>query len=144
MKKIIFILGICGIVAACTNSEKSGSTDTTSAGANQSATAQQSNADTNANNIGTDSPASSGGSGEQLITKSDCLTCHKVDVKLLGPAYQEVAAKYPATDENIEMLAGKIIKGGAGNWGDIPMAPHPSITEGDAKEMVKYILSLKK
>ncbi len=144
MKKIIFILGICGIVAACTNSEKSGSTDTTSAGANQSATAQQSNADTNANNIGTDSPVSSGGNGEQLITKSDCLTCHKVDVKLLGPAYQEVAAKYPATDENIEMLAGKIIKGGAGNWGDIPMAPHPSITEGDAKEMVKYILSLKK
>ncbi|MEJ7692930.1 c-type cytochrome [Daejeonella sp.] len=144
MKKLIFILGICGFVAACSNRQKSGSIDTTSAGANQSATAQQSNADTNVNNIGTDSPVASGGNGEQLITKSDCLTCHKIDVKLLGPAYQDVAAKYPSTDENIAMLAGKIIKGGAGNWGDIPMAPHPSITEGDAKEMVKYILSLKK
>lgn len=144
MKKTIFILGICGIVAACSNSGKPGSTDTTSAGANHSATAQQSNADTNVNNIGTNSTPSSAGRGEELINKSDCLTCHKVDVKLLGPAYQDVAAKYPPTEENIALLAGKIIKGGSGNWGDIPMAPHPSITEGDAKEMVKYILSLKK
>lgn len=144
MKKLAFILGICSIIAACSNSGESGSTDTTSAGENLSATAQQSNVDTNVNNIGTDSPVSSGGKGKELIAKSDCLTCHQVDVKLLGPAYQEVAAKYPATDENIELLAGKIIKGGAGNWGDIPMAPHPSISENDAKEMVKYILSLKK
>lgn len=143
MKKLALILGICGIIAACTNSE-SGSSDSTSAAADQSATAQQSNADTNVNDIGAGSTASSGGTGEELIKKSDCLTCHKVDVKLLGPAYQEVAAKYPATDENIALLAGKIIKGGAGNWGDIPMAPHPSISENDAKEMVKYILTLKK
>jgi len=144
MKKLIFILGICSVIAACSNSGESESTDTTSAGENQAATAQQSNADPNVNNIGTDSPVAAGGNGEELITKSDCLTCHKVDAKLLGPAYQDVAAKYPATDQNIEMLAGKIIKGGAGNWGDIPMAPHPSINENDAKEMVKYILSLKK
>jgi cytochrome c len=144
MKKLALILGLCSIIAACSNSGESGSSDTTSAGANQSATAQQSNADTNVNNIGTGSTGTAAGSGEELIKKSDCLTCHKVDVKLLGPAYQEVAAKYPATDENIELLAGKIIKGGAGNWGDIPMAPHPSISENDAKEMVKYILSLKK
>jgi len=143
MKKLIFMLGICSIIAACSNSTESGSTDSTSAGDNQAATAQQTNADPNVNGIGTDSPVSSGGNGEELITKSDCLTCHKVDVKLLGPAYKDVAAKYPATDENIEMLAGKIIKGGAGNWGDIPMAPHPSINESDAKEMVKYILALK-
>ena len=143
MKKLALILGICGIIAACSNSE-SGSSDSTSAAADQSATAQQSNVDTSVNNIGTGSTASSVGTGEELIKKSDCLTCHKVDVKLLGPAYQEVAAKYPATEENITLLAGKIIKGGAGNWGDIPMAPHPSINENDAKEMVKYILSLKK
>ncbi|WP_411273202.1 c-type cytochrome [Daejeonella sp.] len=143
MKKLALILGICGIIAACTNSE-SGSSDSTNAAADQSATAQQSNVDTSVNNIGTGSAASTGGRGEELIKKSDCLTCHKVDVKLLGPAYQEVAAKYPATEENITLLAGKIIKGGAGNWGDIPMAPHPSINEIDAKEMVKYILSLKK
>ena len=144
MKKLALIVGICGIIAACGNSGESESSDTTSAGANQSSTAQQSNTDTSVNNIGTDSPVASEGTGEELIKKSDCLTCHKVDVKLLGPAYQEVAAKYPATEENIELLAGKIIKGGAGNWGDIPMAAHPSISENDAKEMVKYILSLKK
>lgn len=144
MKKLALIVGICSIIAACSNSGVSESSDTTSAGANQSSTAQQSNTDTSVNNIGTDSPVASAGTGEELIKKSDCLTCHKVDVKLLGPAYQEVAAKYPATEENIELLAGKIIKGGAGNWGDIPMAAHPSISENDAKEMVKYILSLKK
>lgn len=143
MKKLVLILSICGVIAACGNSQTE-SSDTNSAGSDQSATAQQTNADTNVNNIGTGTTATSGAAGEELIKKSDCLTCHKVDVKLLGPAYQEVAAKYPATEENIELLAGKIIKGGAGNWGDIPMAPHPSISENDAKEMVKYILSLKK
>ncbi len=145
MKKTFLILGICSVILACNSNDKtSSSSDTTSAGADQSAVAQQPNADTNANKIGTDSPGTSAGKGEELINKSDCLTCHKVDVKLLGPAYQEVAAKYPATDENIKMLAGKIIEGGSGNWGDIPMAPHPSISQGDAAEMVKYILSLKK
>jgi cytochrome c len=144
MRKLAIILGLCSIIAACSNNAGSESTNTTSAGENQSATAQQSNADTNVNNIGTDSPVASGGNGEELIQKSDCLTCHRVDVKLLGPSYQDVAAKYPATAENIEMLAGKIIKGGAGNWGDIPMTPHPSISENDAKKMVEYILSLKK
>ncbi|MGB4400622.1 MAG: c-type cytochrome [Daejeonella sp.] len=140
MKKLALILGICSVIAACSNSETK-STDNTSAGADQAATAQQSNVDTNVNNIGT---SSTGTTGAELIKKSDCLSCHKEDVKLLGPAYQDVAAKYPATEENIELLAGKIIKGGSGNWGDIPMAPHPTISENDAKEMVKYILSLKK
>ena len=144
MKKLALIVGICSIIAACSNSGESESSDTTSAGTSQSSTAQQSNTDTTVNNIGTDSPVAFAGTGEELIKKSDCLTCHKVDVKLIGPAYQEVAAKYPATEENIELLAGKIIKGGAGNWGDIPMAAHPSISKNDAKEMVKYILSLKK
>lgn len=140
MKKLALILGICSVIAACSNSETK-SSDNTSSGADQAATAQQSNVDTNVNNIGT---SSTGTIGAELIKKSDCLSCHKEDVKLLGPAYQDVAAKYPATEENIELLAGKIIKGGSGNWGDIPMAPHPTISENDAKEMVKYILSLKK
>ena len=144
MRKLVLILGICSVIAACNNSQSGSDADTTSAGANQSAVAQQSSVDTNVNKIGTTSTVSSSNKGEELITKSDCLTCHKVDVKLLGPAYQEVAAKYDATEENIAMLAGKIIKGGAGNWGDIPMLAHPSVTEDDAKEMVKYILSLKK
>lgn len=81
--------------------------------------------------------------GEQLIHSADCLTCHKVDTKLVGPSYIDVANKYPATDANIDLLAGKIIQGGSGSWGEIPMTPHPAISSDDAKEMVKYILSLK-
>ena len=82
--------------------------------------------------------------GELLIVKSDCVGCHHKENKLIGPAYQEIAAKYPATDENISLLASKIIKGGKGVWGAIPMTAHPKLTEDDAKTMVKYILSLKK
>ena len=82
--------------------------------------------------------------GLALIAGSDCLTCHKVAEKNIGPAYEEVAAKYENTDDNIEMLAGKIIKGGSGNWGAIPMTPHTSLSEADAEQMVKYILLLKK
>ncbi|MBC7566676.1 MAG: c-type cytochrome [Pedobacter sp.] len=82
--------------------------------------------------------------GEALLKKSDCLACHNAKVKIVGPAYADVAAKYPATAENIDMLANKIIAGGSGVWGEVPMSPHPSVSKGDAKEMVKYILSLKK
>jgi cytochrome c len=81
--------------------------------------------------------------GLELVAKSDCLTCHKVSAKLTGPAYKEVAAKYENTDANVTMLAEKIIKGGQGNWGNIPMTPHPMLSEADAKQMVKYILLLK-
>jgi len=84
------------------------------------------------------------GPGEALIKGSDCLACHNAKVKIVGPAYADVAAKYPATPENIDKLADKIIAGGAGAWGEVPMSPHPAISKGDAKEMVKYILSLKK
>ncbi|MEJ7560221.1 MAG: c-type cytochrome [Pedobacter sp.] len=83
------------------------------------------------------------GPGEALIKKSDCLACHNAKVKIVGPAYAAVAAKYPATPENIDKLANKIIAGGAGSWGEVPMSPHPTISKGDAKDMVRYILSLK-
>jgi len=82
--------------------------------------------------------------GLELIGKSDCLTCHKVGDKLIGPSYKEVAEKYENTEENITMLAGKIIKGGKGVWGEVAMTPHPGINEDDAKAMVKYIMLLKK
>jgi cytochrome c len=82
--------------------------------------------------------------GLALIAGSDCLTCHKVAEKNIGPAYQDVAAKYENTDDNVEMLAGKIIKGGSGNWGAIPMTAHANLSEEDAEAMVKYILLLKK
>jgi len=82
--------------------------------------------------------------GLELIGKSDCLTCHKVNDKLIGPSYKEVAAKYENTSDNIKMLAGKIIKGGQGVWGAVPMTAHPQLSEADAEQMVKYIMLLKK
>jgi cytochrome c len=82
--------------------------------------------------------------GLELVGKSDCLTCHKANEKNIGPAYKDVAAKYENTEENVKMLAEKIIKGGSGNWGAIPMTPHPAVTQEDAEAMVKYVLLLKK
>lgn len=81
--------------------------------------------------------------GLALVGKSDCFTCHKVVDKSTGPAYEEVAAKYPDNQAVIDSLAHKVIKGGVGNWGTIPMTPHPDLSEADAKAMVKYVLSLK-
>lgn len=80
--------------------------------------------------------------GKQLVEGADCLSCHKIDSKLVGPSYQDVAAKY--TDADIDHLATKIIEGGKGAWGDVPMTPHPGLSKDNAKLMVKYILSLKK
>jgi cytochrome c len=82
--------------------------------------------------------------GLELIGKNDCLTCHKANEKNIGPAYKDVAAKYENNDDNVKMLAEKIIKGGSGVWGAIPMTPHPTVTQEDAEAMVKYVLLLKK
>jgi len=81
--------------------------------------------------------------GLVLVAQSDCLTCHKVDEKLIGPTYRDVANKYENTEANVKMLAEKIIKGGTGVWGQVAMTPHPAVTPADAETMVKYVLSLK-
>jgi cytochrome c len=81
--------------------------------------------------------------GKQLLAKNDCLSCHKMDVKLVGPAYIDVAKKYPATEANYDLLTKKVIAGGSGVWGQVPMAPHPSLAPADVKKMVEYVLSLK-
>jgi cytochrome c len=82
--------------------------------------------------------------GEKLIAKSDCIGCHKLDKKLIGPSYLDIAKKYPSNDKNVAYLSGKIIKGGSGVWGTIPMSAHASLKKNDATSMAKYILSLKK
>lgn len=87
-------------------------------------------------------PASPEAEGLKLIQGADCLACHKNDSKLVGPAYQDVAAKY--TDADIDHLATKIIEGGKGVWGEIPMTPHAGMSKENAQKMVKYILTLKK
>ena len=95
--------------------------------------------------LGADQPQGSSpdfSKGKELIAQSDCLTCHKEQEKLIGPSYAEVAAKYEETEANITLLAGKIISGGQGVWGQVPMTPHPNVSEEQAEDMVKYILSL--
>ncbi|HEV8284999.1 MAG TPA: c-type cytochrome [Chitinophagaceae bacterium] len=83
--------------------------------------------------------------GLELVSKSDCFTCHQIEDKLTGPPYREVAAKYAGMPDTIVThLAGKIISGGSGVWGEILMTPHPALSQADAEAMVRYILLLKK
>jgi cytochrome c len=80
--------------------------------------------------------------GEALVKANDCKTCHHVTNKIIGPSHTDVAKKYEFTEANVDMLAQKIIKGGSGVWGQTPMTAHPNISEGDAKKMAQYVLSL--
>lgn len=80
--------------------------------------------------------------GESLVKASDCKTCHHIINKIIGPSHTDVAKKYDFTKANVELLAGKIIAGGSGVWGEIPMAAHADITQADAEKMARYVLSL--
>lgn len=82
--------------------------------------------------------------GLAKLKTSDCTSCHMVERKIVGPSYADVAAKYENSEENIDMLAKKVIEGGVGVWGEIPMPPHPTLSMEDAKDMVSYVLLLKK
>ena len=79
---------------------------------------------------------------EELAKKSNCLACHKVDAKLVGPSYKEIAAKYSGADAaTVDMLVEKVMKGGVGTWGQIPMPPNPLVKEEDAKTLVEWVLT---
>jgi cytochrome c len=148
MKKTFTILSLSLIIAACGGNKSDKTSADTTVATNQNAAAANSDAagDTVASNTGAEKSATAGTSakGAQLIAKSDCLTCHKEHEKLIGPAYADVAKKYAgASDAQVDTLVHKVIMGGKGNWGDIPMTPHPALDKADVKEMVKYVLSLK-
>lgn len=81
--------------------------------------------------------------GKQLIAGSDCQACHNEERKTVGPAYQEIAERYDTGAVTRANLIQKIIEGGSGAWGDIPMSPHPDLMPDDASLMVSYIFSLK-
>ena len=80
--------------------------------------------------------------GFKLIAKNDCKSCHNTYKKTIGPAYQDIARKYRATEDNISMLTQKVINGGTGIWGNQIMNAHPNVPAADILEMVTYILSL--
>ena len=145
MKKTLIILTLASMIAACGGQKQDKLTGDTTNATNQSATAAEPNAtqDTSIKNGSekTGAGVATSSKGAQLIAQSDCLSCHKEHEKLVGPAYADVAKKYTAAD--IDKLANKVIKGGAGNWGEVPMTAHPQLSVDDAKEMVKYILTVK-
>lgn len=82
--------------------------------------------------------------GEVLIAYSDCYECHTKEVRSKGPAFMDIAKRYPVNDGYIKLLGLRIIQGGSGAWGKPVMLPHPKLSQEDAEYMVKYILSLKK
>jgi cytochrome c len=79
----------------------------------------------------------------QLAQQKNCLSCHTLDQKLVGPAYRDVAAKYSGQDDALARLAEKVRKGGTGVWGTAVMPPNP-VTPDEARTLVEWILSLKK
>jgi cytochrome c len=77
----------------------------------------------------------------ELAQKSNCMACHAVDKKLVGPAYKEVAAKYKGDKTAEAQLIEKVKKGGSGTWGTIPMPPNTAVKDEDIKTLVKWVLS---
>ena len=78
---------------------------------------------------------------QALANTKNCMACHAVERKLVGPSYKEVAKKYAANKDAVELLAGKIVKGGSGVWGAIPMPANPQVNDADAKKLAAWILS---
>ncbi len=127
-RTLLFLSGFTFILASCGGNSGSSSSDQSTSSSTTTVSAKAPEAMK---------------AGEKLINKADCIGCHNKTQKVIGPAYVDIAAKYPLTDANVDHLADKIIKGGKGTWGDLAMTPHAGMSKEDAKEMVKYILSLK-
>jgi cytochrome c len=158
MKKVLLVFAVSAALYACGGGSSESSTPVSNNEANTNSqiggeaattTPAPATADTAAAAPApaaeaTATAAASGKDGKALIEASDCRTCHQDAAKVIGPAYMDVAKKYPNTPANVKMLAGKIIAGGKGVWGEIPMTPHPNVTQEDAEAMVTYILSMKK
>lgn len=119
---IVLIIAACGEKKAETEKEDFGTPDETSS-------AQTSGGDAIAQ-------------GEALVKASDCKTCHTKDTKLVGPSHMDVAKKYDFTQANVTLIATKIINGGQGVWGEIPMTAHVGLSQTDAEKMARYVLSL--
>lgn len=133
MKKIAITSAIALVFIACGGS----------ATENKEAKKEETKTETPATTSISDDPVYQ--EGLALVAKPEnlCLTCHKVDEKLTGPSYRDVANKYENTPQNIKGLAEKVVKGGSGVWGDVAMVPAPGLTIEDAEKMVKYILMLR-
>ena len=80
---------------------------------------------------------------QALATSKNCMACHTVDKKVVGPAYKDVAAKYAKQKDAADMLAQKILKGGSGVWGPVPMPANAQVSPAEAQKLANWILTLK-
>ncbi|MBA2498819.1 MAG: cytochrome c class I [Chitinophagaceae bacterium] len=132
MKKTYSLLIMVALfIAACNSGEEKSETSETTTDAAASSTEDLSS-----------NPVYQAGLAIEVT--QDCATCHKVDTKIIGPSYREIANKYGSQpDTVINYLANKIITGGSGVWGPDVMTPHASLPQADAEALVRYILLLK-
>ncbi len=79
----------------------------------------------------------------QLATAKNCMACHAVEKKLVGPSYKDIAAKYTGQTDAAAKLEAKVIKGGAGVWGPVPMPANSQVTAAEAKQLVAWVLAQK-
>ena len=79
----------------------------------------------------------------KLATEKNCMVCHNVDKKVLGPSYKDIAAKYAGQKDAVAKLSIKVIKGGSGVWGAVPMPANAQVNEAEAKTLVTWILATK-
>jgi cytochrome c len=79
----------------------------------------------------------------QLAQQKNCMACHAVDKKVVGPAYKDVAAKYAGQKDAVDKLAQKVMKGGSGVWGAVPMPANPQVSDAEAKQLVQWVLQQK-
>jgi cytochrome c len=138
VKKFLLPFAAIAILVACNSSSDTSaeSTDTATTATSGDTTSAAATKDI------TQDPNYS--AGMAIEAKSDCATCHKINERVVGPSFKEIAEKYAGADDAmIDSLAGKVISGGAGNWGQVPMTPHPNLSKEDARTVVKYVLLLK-
>ena len=79
----------------------------------------------------------------ELAQKKNCMACHALDKKLVGPAYKDVAAKYAKDKDAYKKLADKIVKGGSGVWGPVPMPANTQVSPAEAETLAKWVLTIK-
>lgn len=76
----------------------------------------------------------------ELAQKKNCMACHALDKKLIGPGYKEVAAKYAGQKDAVDKLSEKIVKGGVGAWGQVPMPANPQVSAAEAKQLAAWVM----
>ena len=84
---------------------------------------------------------SAGIASQELARSKNCVACHHPERKMIGPAFKAIAAKYAGNDASAKVLSEKVIKGGGGVWGPMPMPPQANVSPADAEALVRWILS---